>query len=274
VDAVVKAFEDAGSVCGAARLLNTRNVKTRMGKPWSTTTVRATLIRMNAMPTITRPGAKARAPYMLYGLLRCHCGHVLTGSRFTNGTDTEYTSYKCHYSRVLADHGRGAVPEKHIMPWIIDEAARLTVPESVIVEQERQAERDRIERRKSDLSFMLEKGGMNRETYLQRLEAIKTDEAALDAKEAVETLLAVPEHIDWLNWSAEDINRVLSTRWERVELDENMKPIRAVWRLPEWRDAAPMGSARMDEMAAGQRAAVLAKIKAGRRVLPQRAPKV
>ena len=131
-DAVVAAFEEAGSVMGACRLLNTRGVPTRMGGPWSTVTVRELLVRLKAMPHRPRPGAKAKAPFVLYGLLRCgQCAHTLTGTRYRNGSDLAYVSYKCHRARGAVDHGPGSVPEKRILPWIRAEAARLRVPPEV-----------------------------------------------------------------------------------------------------------------------------------------------
>jgi hypothetical protein len=187
------------------------------------------------MPHNTRPGAKARAPFALYGLLRCHCGHVLTGNRYKNGSDLAYTSYKCHLARTVPGHGLSAVPEKRILPWIKAEAARLRVPESVIVETERQADRDKLERRKSDLSFMLEMGGIDRDDYQRRLAAVKEAEDALEAQEAATAVLAVPQAIDWENWTPEAVNKVLAAMWSSVTLDERMQPVSALWTMPEWR---------------------------------------
>jgi hypothetical protein len=44
--------------------------------------------------------------------------------------------------------------------------------------------------------------------------------------------------IDW-SWSAERINAVLRAMWERVELDDRMRPVRAEWLVPEWRAPEP-----------------------------------
>jgi site-specific DNA recombinase len=243
--AVVAAYREKGSIRQAAILCNERKIPTRSGRPWSTTSVHDILSREGALPFRTRRGAKQKAPFVLYGLLRCGsvgCGHVMTGDRSHHGYTAPDASvrYRCHRGRTVPGHGPSGVPERRLLPWIKAEAARLTVPEAVIVEQERQEERDKIERRKSDLSFMLEKGGINRETYLQRLETIKTEEAALDAQEAATAILAVPESIDWDRWTPEEINLVLSAMWEYVVLDENMEPIRAQWTLPELRGGEPM----------------------------------
>lgn len=236
-DAVIAAYQEAGSVTGAGRLLNVRKVPTRMGGLWSTTTVRDTLIRLGAMPHNTRPGAKARAPFVLYGLLRCHCGHVLTGSRYRNGSDTAYTSYKCHIARTMPSHGLSAVPEKRILPWVMAEAARLRTPfDAVEIERERQADRDKIEARRIVIADMYEANGLKwRGEYQRRMAAVKVEEDRLDPQEAATAVLAVPDAIDWQTWTPEQINAVLRAMWDHIELDARMRPRRAKWLVPEWR---------------------------------------
>ena len=235
--AVIAAYQEVGSVTGAARLLNERNVPTRMGGLWATTTVRDTLVRLGAMPHNTRPGAKGRAPFVLYGLLRCHCGHVLTGSRYRNGSDQGYTAYKCHVARTMPGHGLSAVPEKRILPWVMAEADRLRPPfDAVEVEQGRQAERDALEARRLVIADMYEGNGPKwRDEYRRRMAAVKADEDTLETKEAATAVLAVPEVIDWRSWTAENINAVLRAMWDHVQLDEQMVPVNAAWRVPEWR---------------------------------------
>jgi DNA invertase Pin-like site-specific DNA recombinase len=233
--AVVAAYRDAGSLLGAARLLNERKVPTRLGGPWGTSTVNDLLIRTGAKVHRTRPGAKARAPFMFYGLLRCHCGHLLTGSRYRNGKDPEYTAYKCHYGWTVPTHGVSSVPEKRVLAWAREEAARLRVPDAVIIEEERQAERDRLEARRSVIADMYEGNGPPwREEYRRRMAALKVAEDALAAQEAATAIVAVPEAIDW-TWTPEAVNTVLRAMWNHVELDNAMAPVRAEWTVPEWR---------------------------------------
>lgn len=50
-----------------------------------------------------------------------------------------------------------------------------------------------------------------------------------------ESLVDVPA-IDW-NWPRPELNAVLRALWERVELDGAMRPVCAVWTVPEWRTA-------------------------------------
>lgn len=234
--AVVQAYRDAGSVMGAARLLNGRRVPTRHGRPWATGSVRTMLVRAGVIPRRTRPGAKDRAPYALYGLLRCHCGHVLTGARFRNRSGTWRTLYRCHVARTLPDHGPGSVAEAGILEWIRDEAARLAVPfDAVEIEQGRQAERDRLEARRAVIADMYEANGPRwRDEYRRRLAVVKAAEDALEEKAAATAVLAVPEAVEW-SAPPEAINTVLRAMWTHVQLDETMTPVRAEWIVPEWR---------------------------------------
>lgn len=236
--AVVAAYQEAGSLMGAARLLNERAIPTRNGGPWGTSSVGDTLLRMGAKARRVRPGAKARAPFMFYGLLRCHCGHTLTGSRYRNGSDPVYTTYKCHYASSVPGHGLGAVPEKRVLAWAKAEAARLRTPSAVLVAEERHAERDKLAARRAVIADMYEVNGPTwRDEYRRRMAVVKVAEDALEAQEAATAVLAVPEAIDWDTWTPEAINEVLRAMWQYVELDRAMQPADALWKVPEWRAA-------------------------------------
>ena len=63
-----------------------------------------------------------------------------------------------------------------------------------------------------------------------KLEVISDELERLDAKSR---LVLVPED-DW-SWPAKAVNGVLRTILEVIELDEQMTPVRARWRVPEWR---------------------------------------
>ena len=232
VDAVVRAYQDAGSVMGAARLLNERGVPTRMGRPWATVSVREVLIRLGAMPHRTRPGAKARAPFAFYGLLRCHCGQIMTGTRYRNGPQASYTAYKCYKARTMPDHGPSSIPEKRILGWAKVEAARLRLPESVEMEAvSREGERAQLAARRLVIADMYETNGPTwRDEYQRRLRGIIEAEERLADLEVAASIVTVPD-IDW-SWAPERINAVLRAIWVDVVMDATESPVSASWRLP------------------------------------------
>jgi DNA invertase Pin-like site-specific DNA recombinase len=245
IDAVVAAFDEAGSVLGACRLLNERHVPTRMGGPWATVSVREILVRRGAMPHRTRPGAKAQAPFALYGLLRCHCGHVLTGTRYRNGSDPLYTTYKCHFARTVPGHGLGSVPEKRILPLVQAEVARLRVPDAVTMAADNAAQRAALAGRLERAHELYIAGSITRERLDVEAAAVA---AELERLGDAERVVAVP-HLDW-QWDPGAVNSVLRTILERVQLDADMRPVLAVWTVPEWRapdeEPAAPGNSRVE----------------------------
>ena len=72
-----------------------------------------------------------------------------------------------------------------------------------------------------------------RDEYQRRIAAVKADEAKLDEQEADTAIIDVPD-LDW-TWPPEQANAVLRALWDHVELDEQMQPLQAEWRVPEWR---------------------------------------
>lgn len=237
VEAVLAAYSDAGSVIGAGRLLNDRGVPTRSGKPWATTTVREILNRHSALPYRKRPGAKAAAPFYLFHLVRCHCGRLMSASRFTTagGTKTKHYTmvvYRCLAGRTTSDHGRLNVSESKLLPWVKAEAARFRIPRG----------KAKIVDRDDGLRLKLE---ARRRRVIDNYEDEVIDKAERDAKlvkigdelaalEVTERAIDLPTAIPW-DAPEKELNAFLRTLWDYIELDEQMRPIRAEWRLPaEW----------------------------------------
>jgi DNA invertase Pin-like site-specific DNA recombinase len=230
--AVLHAYSDAGSVIGAARLLNERGVPTRQGRPWSTTPVRDILARHHALPYHKRPGAKNAAPFMLFHLMRCHCGRLMSASRFRNGPQLGYTVYRCIAGRTNGEHGRLSVSERKLLPWVKAEAARFRVPfEQVEIRDRDESRRLELEGRRQRVIDNYEDGLIDKAERDDKLLKIGDALAGLDAADRV---LDVPAAIDW-SWEPKAVNGALRALWDHVELDADMRPVRAEWRVPEWR---------------------------------------
>ncbi|MEP6469588.1 MAG: recombinase family protein, partial [Chloroflexota bacterium] len=209
VEAVLQAYADAGSVVGAGRLLNERGVPTRMGKPWSTTPVREILQRHAALPHRKRPGAKNAAPFILFHLVRCHCGRLMSASRFTTtgGTkDKKYVQvvYRCLAGRTTPGHGRLNVSESRLIDWVRTEAARFKIPKQPILIAERdEARRLELEARRRRVLDNYEDGLTDKAQRDAKLVAIGDEVANLDATDRV---IQAPPAIDWEHWESKAIN--------------------------------------------------------------------
>jgi hypothetical protein len=232
VAAVMEAYRDAGSVIGAGRLLNDRGVPTRQGRPWSTTPVREILQRHNALPHRKRRGAKNAAPFMLFHLVKCHCGRLMSASRFRNGPEPGYVVYRCLAGRTTTDHGRLNVSENKLLPWVKVEAERFRVPfEQVMVQERDESRRLELEARRQRVIDNYEDALIDKAGRDAKLLKIGDEMANLDAADRI---LEVPPTIDW-SWEPKAVNTVLRAMWEHIELDTNMRPVAAIWHVPEWR---------------------------------------
>jgi hypothetical protein len=75
-----------------------------------------------------------------------------------------------------------------------------------------------------------EKGGWTRERHVAEVAAVTTE---LDRLGDAEAVVAVPT-IDW-TWEPRSVNVVLRAILVRVDLDSDLRPVSALWTMPEWR---------------------------------------
>jgi len=229
-EVVLDAYRRTGSYHGAAKALNEAAFPSRHGKKWSERTVRALVRRLEpsgASPTGDRHNG--RHAYLFAGLLRCSCGQTLTPRRDQRRQGV-YVSYLCWRARFDRAHPRPLmVAEAQIRPWLEEEAARLRLPDAVLVDgsaaEPGRGEELRTRRRRVLDNY--EDGHIERDERDRKLEAI---DAELERMDATERVLEVPA----LDWTAapETVNSVLRALWDHVQLDLDMRPVSAAWRLP------------------------------------------
>lgn len=235
---VLDAFREAGSFAGAARLLNERNVPSPRGARWAGNVVNR-IIRREA-PDLAPRGrvserVAARGSHTFSRLLRCHCGRILTPrvTRTTTkyGSYGPYIGYQCHDGRYDPAHPRPyMVREGAILEWAKAEAARLRTPDAVEIAEQDTGRRAALEAQRERLGWAVTDGLLTREQAQQRAAVLDEQLDALDGRaEVVE--------IPGVTWDAppRELNAVLRALWEYVELDATMQPVRAEWRVPEWR---------------------------------------
>jgi DNA invertase Pin-like site-specific DNA recombinase len=238
LDFVTSAYREAGSFLGAARLLNERQVANLKRKTWTPSAV-AWILRqqapelVHARPSVTGPARPGR--FALSKLVYCHCGRLLTPYSYRNGRNPTYTVYRCAGGRADPAHPRPyAVSDAVLLSWAKDEAARLLVPASAVrVAEERGAERAELDARRLRILDMYEAGHVSREDRDARLTPLYEQLERLDREAGAETLADIPV-IDW-TWPPDRLNTVLRAVWERIDVDEELRPVRAEWHVPEWR---------------------------------------
>ena len=240
VDSLLAAFNEGGSFAGAARLLNQRNVPSPRGKRWDGNTVNR-IIRREQPSLVPRgrsePRVAPRGSHTFSRLLSCSCGQVMTPRR--NLTKTKYGSYgpyigyQCFRGRHDPAHPRPyMVSEASILAWARVEAARLRTPERVRLADENRDRRTELAGQRERLGWAVTDGLLDREQAQLKAAEIGAEMERLADQEQV---VDIPT-LDW-SWEPAELNAVLRSLWERVELDANLRPVRAEWRVPEWRAA-------------------------------------
>jgi DNA invertase Pin-like site-specific DNA recombinase len=227
--AVLNAYVAADrSAFTAADLLNAAGVASARGKRWYQSSVGRVVA--TCVPQLER-APERRAPYRkatmtLSGLLRCHCGHTMT----PNATRGQFYCSRGHSGR---HDGRWSATEAMLLPWVAAEAARLIRPDAVVTgpPDERRAEVE------AEVARMLEqnrKGWLTDAQADALMEGYQAELAGLASGDVVHEL---PSAIEFDTDAPEAVNGVLRALWTHVELDAEMRPVRAEWRVPQWRAA-------------------------------------
>ena len=224
---IVAAYQRAGSCYGAARLLNEAGSRTRRGAPWTGKVVTDVLARAGvAYNHRPRPGVKANADWVLFRLLTCPCGHIMTAM------DRRSPRVTCYQAGHIPDHPRPfGISEAKLLPPIKEEVAHLRPIPRVAVSGSDAAERDALASRRLRVLDMFEGGLIDKVDRDRRLYAIAGEFERLDAETQ---LLEVPPAIDW-TWPPRQINAVLRAIFKRIDLGPDLQPARFVWTVPEWR---------------------------------------
>lgn len=226
LEPVLQAFRDAGTVLGACRLLEQRGIPApKGGTRWAMSALTRIIEREDpkALPRKGPTGRRQPGNAALAQLLRCHCGTVMT-------PNVKRGQYQCNRGHVegAAQHGKYNVRQVDLLEWVKAEAARFRIPSPVRLgapdERREELEEDR---RRAGLAYTAR--AISDDDFNATIARI---EAELDGLEVAESAIEV-KPIDWERWGAKEINAVLRTYWQFVQLDADLKPVRAEWRLPE-----------------------------------------
>lgn len=224
VAAVVGAYEEAGTLLGAARILNAAGLKSHLGRSWGQRSIRHVLERAGAYPHGPgRRGRPMRSDALLAGLLVCACGQVLTPIRPRRGT---LARYRCSAALLHVGHPPlHSVREVDVLPDVQAEAALVRAPETMPGDDGRRRSELAEQRRRVVDAYV--EGLYEKADRDERLAAIDEQERQLGARQ-VEVLAA----IDWQRASPGTINAVLRTMWSAVRLDAGMRVVGFDWLVP------------------------------------------
>lgn len=231
LDAVVSAWREAQSLHGTARRLNASGIPTRKGTLWRSNSVRSVLETSapGLVPARSQPRVAAASNAVLGQLLRCHCGGILSPSRNHAGW-----RYRCNRAADDPGHGRASVAESAVLPWVAYELSRFTPPDDVLqVAGDRQAERESVLEDLRRLNVVYLARGMGDDEYADAKKAL---DAKLDGLDAEGLLVDLSEGLpDWAGDDPRDVNAWARSVLHHVQLDSQMRPVVALWRLPSWR---------------------------------------
>jgi DNA invertase Pin-like site-specific DNA recombinase len=255
VAAVLEAYREAGSFLGACKILNGTPERAAVPAPltaraaaraargraagnresrWWTRTVARIVAREapELLPALNGMARRGRAgDALLSKLLQCHCGSTMT-PRMTGGGGRQYRSYYCARGAISdrANHPRVDISEHKLLPYIQAEAAHLRTPEAVLTAEDEEAARANSQAKLDRAHELYIAGDIDKPRY----EAEKARHgAAIDAIDAQAAAVDWPA-LDW-SWPEAELAAVLRAIFIRVELNADMTPARAIWRLPEYR---------------------------------------
>lgn len=226
LEPILAAYREAGTILGTVKLLNARGFRSPKGKTWHTSAL-TRIIERSAPELLPRKGASGkrirptRNPSILAQLVRCHCGATMT-------PNTVRRQLYCSRGVTLEDHGRYTAAESYLLPWVKSEAARFRAPDRVKVGKVDAEKRAALDAERERIGWAVIRGAIPQSAGDARLDEIDAEIAALADVEAV---VDVPP-IDWERTPPDAINGVLRALWDHIQLDTDMRPVRAEWRLP------------------------------------------
>lgn len=229
------ARETRGNVLAASKLLNTRGVPTRSGKPWSPRTLGRVLDREGVIRA--KYGARVRrAPSTapLSRLVACHCRQLMTPVRDRRtGRWSELYCAAGHKAGVGA-HGRYVARSRHVMDRLRAEkpvrVSRIAILKGSKVE-DAEARRTALAEKRRRLGIVFADGGLDEDVYRQEVDDIKRAITDLDDQIDADWIGFGPRTpvVPW-DGDEEELGVALRQRVRVVRLDEAMRPAEVVWR--------------------------------------------
>jgi len=259
---VVRAFDEAQSYDGAARLLNERAVPSRRSV-WHGSTVRGILARIDP-DRFGRTGVKGvragAGDFRLSRLLACGaCGTTMTPSVDSR---TREVRWYCRNARVdKATHGRGWVSEKLLLATVEAEAdhAYLMSRKAWTGSPEDNARADELEQRRERVLDAIELGLIAKDEARDRLDAIAAEARTLSTRRLVRRITlpalitdkVLDDGTEVRANEPREVNEYLRRLFESITVDDMATPAKRgpakspirlsfAWRDPTLRAEVPL----------------------------------
>lgn len=229
LEPIRRAYVEAGTVLGAARLLNARGIRSPRGSVWHTSALTRTLERHwpELLPRKGASGKRIRAASVLSQLVRCHCGHVMTPN---NVRGQMYCSRGAALGRER--HGKYNALQAPIVAFARAEAVHARPPaDAVTLAADTAKHREALQEQRERLGWAVTDGLLTREAAKARADEIDAELTGIDEAEQVFDL----PPIDWDATPPAELNALLRLLWRHIQLDVDMQPVSVEWRRKEWR---------------------------------------
>lgn len=239
LDRIFEAYREAGTVLGACVRLEEWGIPApRGGKRWATSALTRILERENPglLPRRAPSGLRSPGHAPLAQLLRCpFCGRMLTPNTHrsqyycANGAGERKGSKDRGETPI---HARYTVREVDVLPWVQEQAERhWRPPEATLAIEGIEGKRDAIDAQLERFQDEYIKGRMKPERYEALRTQLERDAEALTAEASAVDLAG--RSIAW-DGDVAKLNDFLRAVLVGVDLDENLRPVHAEPRIPEW----------------------------------------
>lgn len=235
IEPILGAYREAGTLTGAVKLLNERGVPSpkaaRTGKPaqWGSSTL-ARVLRGHDPSILPEHGATGRQrplgkPAMFRGLVRCHCGALMT----PNTRRKQLWCSRGANKQLLAEHGRYTISENALKLALQSEVARAYRPLRPLRAKRQEEAIADLRARRGRLGALLVddaikgKGLISPAKVAAEVEAIDQSLERLEREQGAIVGIDQDAPID-LNGDPATTNAQLRRIWLRVDLDAQYQP--------------------------------------------------
>lgn len=231
IEPLIAAYREKNSLRAAAERLNDQGIPSPRGRQWTAVTLGRVLSQHDPdilpLPTATNRNRPTKQDARFAGLLRCHCGGLMTAN-------VARGQYYCGRGHGGAHDGRKTTTEKHLIAQLQPYADKYGPKAERTYEQANADEIAAMESRLDRLNTAWELGTMSEAKYRERSAPVKAKIEALAARGSKMKGFRLAKAPDLSGDDPAQINRELRALWNSVDLDEQMNVAAIDWAVPAY----------------------------------------